>query len=180
MNAVFDTHIVIDALNGLAQANVEYDRYERVFISRITWMEILIGATGDDAELRDFLESHFEIVPIDVAVSESAVQLRRKYRMKLPDAIIWATAKQPDLSWSHATPKISTPNGKEYVCRIKFSWARPRPALSSPRGATGAKVSELRYRGASLWDKACPLRFTSGVLREGEIRCKPCGKIHYS
>ena len=36
MNAVFDTNIVIDALNGLAQANAEYDRYERVFISRIT------------------------------------------------------------------------------------------------------------------------------------------------
>lgn len=96
MNAVFDTNIVIDALNGLAQANAEYERYERVFISRITWMEILIGATGDDAELRDFLESLFEIVSIDVTVSEIAVQLRRKYRMKLPDAIIWATAKATD------------------------------------------------------------------------------------
>lgn len=93
MNAVFDTNIVIDALNGLAQANAEYDRYEHVFISRITWMEILIGAEADDAELRDFLESRFEVVSIDVAVSEVAVELRRKYRMRLPDAIIWATAK---------------------------------------------------------------------------------------
>lgn len=93
MNAVFDTNIVIDALNGLAQANAEYERYERVFISRITWMELLIGAMGDETELRDFLESRFEIVSIDVSVSEIAVQLRRKYRMKLPDAIIWATAK---------------------------------------------------------------------------------------
>mgnify|MGYP001301037779 CR=1 FL=1 len=93
MNAVFDTNIVIDALNGLAQANAEYERYERVFISRITWMEILIGAMGDDAELRDFLESRFEIIAVDVTVSEIAIQLRREYRMKLPDAIIWATAK---------------------------------------------------------------------------------------
>lgn len=96
MNAVFDTNIVIDALNGLAQANAEYERYERVFISRVTWMEILIGATDDDTELRDFLDSRFEIVSIDIAVSESAVQLRRQYRMKLPDAIIWATAKITD------------------------------------------------------------------------------------
>lgn len=96
MNAVFDTNIVIDALNGLSQANAEYERYERVFISRITWMEILIGAMGDEAELRDFLESRFEIVSIDVTVSEIAVQLRRNHRMKLPDAIIWATAKATD------------------------------------------------------------------------------------
>ena len=39
----------------------------------------------------------------------------------------------------------------------------------------GAKILELRYRVASraaLWrvDKACPLRYTAGVLREGEIR----------
>ena len=56
-------------------------------------MEILIGAEGDDTELRDFLGNRFEVVSIDVSVSEIAVELRRKYRMKLPDAIIWATAK---------------------------------------------------------------------------------------
>jgi len=96
VNAVFDTNIVIDALNGLTQANTEYARYERVLISRITWMEILIGAGDDEAELRDFLESRFEIVSVDLAVSEVAIQLRRTYRMKLPDAIIWATAKTRD------------------------------------------------------------------------------------
>jgi len=31
-------------------------------------------------------------------------------------------------------------------------------------------ISELRYCEASLWDKSCPLRFTSGMLREGEVR----------
>jgi len=37
VNAVFDTNIVIDALNGVSAADVEYRRYERVLISRITW-----------------------------------------------------------------------------------------------------------------------------------------------
>lgn len=55
MDAVFDTNIIIDALNGIDEANVEYGRYEHVFISRITWMEVLVGAQEDDAELRDFL-----------------------------------------------------------------------------------------------------------------------------
>ncbi len=65
MIAVFDTNIVIDALNGVTEADDEYSRYERVLISRVTWMEVLIGADGDDSELRDFLETHFEIIPLD-------------------------------------------------------------------------------------------------------------------
>lgn len=93
MIAVFDTNMVIDALKGLSEADDEYLRYERVLISRITWMEILVGADGDDVQLRDFLESHFEIVPLDLAVAEKAVQLRRAHHIRLPDAIIWATAQ---------------------------------------------------------------------------------------
>ena len=93
MIAVFDTNVVIDALNGLSEADAEFDLYERVIIIRITWMEILVGEKSDDEQLRDFLESHFEIAPIDQNTSETAVQLRRQYRMRLPDAIIWATAK---------------------------------------------------------------------------------------
>jgi len=96
MIAVFDTNIVIDALNGVAEADTEYSRYERVLISRVTWMEVLIGAEGDDSELRDFLETHFEIIPLDLAVAEIAAQLRREQRLRLPDAIIWATARVND------------------------------------------------------------------------------------
>lgn len=93
MLAVFDTNIVIDALNGVTEADTEYNRYERVLISRITWMEVLIGAEEDDSELRDFLATHFEIISLDLAVAETAIQLRRTYHIRLPDAIIWATAK---------------------------------------------------------------------------------------
>lgn len=53
----------------------------------------MIGAEEDDAEVRDFLESHFEIVSLDLAVAEKAVELRRAHRMRLPDAIIWATGR---------------------------------------------------------------------------------------
>src|SRR5436189_4952545 len=93
MIAVFDTNIVIDALNGLPEADAEYARYERVLISRITWMEVLVGAQGDDTQLRDFLNTHFEIIPLDLAVAEIAVGLRRAHRIRLPDAIIWSTAQ---------------------------------------------------------------------------------------
>ena len=39
MEAVFDANIVIDALKGVDEADIEYNRYERVMISLITWME---------------------------------------------------------------------------------------------------------------------------------------------
>ena len=50
-------------------------------------------AAGEDEEigLRAFL-SRFTVLPVDMAASEKAVELRRQYRMRLPDAIIWASA----------------------------------------------------------------------------------------
>jgi len=96
MNAVFDTNIVIDALNGVPDADAEYARYKRVFISRVTWMEVLVGAQDNDAQLRYFMDTHFEIVSIDLTVAEKAVQLRRSNHLRLPDAIIWATAQIQD------------------------------------------------------------------------------------
>jgi predicted nucleic acid-binding protein len=91
--AVFDTNIVIDALNGVTDADAEYNRYERILISRITWMEVLVGAEGDETKLRDFMETHFEIVPLDLAVAENAVTLRHAHHIRLPDAIIWGAAQ---------------------------------------------------------------------------------------
>jgi predicted nucleic acid-binding protein len=93
MIAVFDTNILIDSLNGVADADEEYKRYDKVLISRITWMELLVGEKGDDSQLRDYLETHFEIVPVELPIAETAVQLRRAHGIRLPDAIIWATAK---------------------------------------------------------------------------------------
>lgn len=87
------TNIVIDSLNGVVEADEEYKRYERVLISRITWMEVLVGEKGDDTQLRDYLETHFEIVPLELSIAETAIQLRRAQKIRLPDAIIWATAQ---------------------------------------------------------------------------------------
>jgi predicted nucleic acid-binding protein len=64
MIAVFDTNMIIDALNGVAASDAEYSRYERVLISRITWMEVLVGAPANDTQVRDMLETLFEIVPL--------------------------------------------------------------------------------------------------------------------
>lgn len=47
MKAVFDTNILIDYLNGRIEAETELARYRERLISRITWMEVLVGAESD-------------------------------------------------------------------------------------------------------------------------------------
>jgi len=57
-------------------------------------MEVLIGAhTETESTIRDFLSSQFDIIPVEDTVAEMTVQLRRAHRLRLPDAIIWATAQ---------------------------------------------------------------------------------------
>ena len=95
VTAVFDTNIVIDCLRGLEQADEEYSRYDKVFISRVTWMEVLVGVDSED--VRDFLKQKFTTTAIDVEVAEAAIEIRRIHRrLKLPDAVIWATATTRD------------------------------------------------------------------------------------
>ncbi|MDQ6632171.1 MAG: type II toxin-antitoxin system VapC family toxin [Verrucomicrobiota bacterium] len=95
MKAVFDTNILVDYLNGVSAANRELDQYEEIAISVVTWMEVLAGA--DDAEeeaiTRQFL-SRFNIQTVEKNVAERVIKIRRLHKLKLPDAIIWATAKE--------------------------------------------------------------------------------------
>jgi predicted nucleic acid-binding protein len=90
---LFDTNILIDYLGGIAPAREELARYREPAISIVSWMEVLIGAAAEvEPGTRRFL-SRFTIVEIDRAVAERAVLVRRSSRMRLPDAIIQASAE---------------------------------------------------------------------------------------
>jgi predicted nucleic acid-binding protein len=92
VKALFDTNILIDYLNGVAAAKTECGRYGEKAISLISWMEVMIGTTADTvAGTRSFL-AEFELSPITEDVAGQAVLLSKKQRIKLPDAIVWATA----------------------------------------------------------------------------------------
>lgn len=90
--ALFDTNILIDYLNGALRARDELGLYEERAISIVTWMEVMVGAPASLAEATRSFLSGFEVIQLDEAVAERAVELRRIHRMKLPDAIIWASA----------------------------------------------------------------------------------------
>lgn len=94
VGALFDTNILIDYLNGIDQAKSELEKYPDKAISLITWMEVMVGTTPETEEgVRGFLSS-FVNLPVNEAVSQLAVALRREHRIKLPDAIVWATARE--------------------------------------------------------------------------------------
>ena len=97
VRAVVDTNILIDFLAGVAAARDELRRYAELSISLITWMEILVGARTPEEgrRLKSFLAG-FERVPIDAEVGEIAVDIRKRTRIRLPDAIIWASARRVD------------------------------------------------------------------------------------
>lgn len=93
MKAVFDTNILIDYLNGVNLAKDELNKYKTKIISIITWMEVLVGVTNIDEEkiIKDFL-FQFQLSYLNREISEIAIELKRKNKIKLPDAIIWATS----------------------------------------------------------------------------------------
>ena len=93
MKAVFDTNILVDYLNGIPAAQRELEQYEEVAISIVTWMEVMAGVDNaeEEAITREFL-SRFKVQRLESAVAERAIKIRRQHRLKLPDAIIWATA----------------------------------------------------------------------------------------
>ena len=89
---LFDTNILVDYLNAVPEARQELALYETWGVSIITWMEVMIGTDETtEAATRRFL-ANFDIMPIDASVAELAVVLRKARRLKLPDAIIHATA----------------------------------------------------------------------------------------
>ena len=93
LKALIDSDILLDFLDGFAPAAEELTRYRERCISIISWVELMVGArTAAEEKIRRAFLTHFQLLPLTSTVAEEAVILRRKHRLKLPDAIIWATA----------------------------------------------------------------------------------------
>lgn len=101
---LFDTNIFVDMLCGCHQAAVELNSYDQPAISVITLMELRAGEVlrpDDKAILDAFLET-FVVLPIDEQVTEVAITIRGRSllappKVRLPDAIIGATAEVWDI-----------------------------------------------------------------------------------
>jgi predicted nucleic acid-binding protein len=117
VNAVLDTNILIDYLNAIPQARTEINRYSSRMISIMTWMEVMAGSSpANEANTKQVLTS-FLCLPITQDIAERAATLRRDTRLKLPDAVILATAQvegallvtRNSKDFSPADPQIRIP-----------------------------------------------------------------------
>ncbi|EMF0719564.1 type II toxin-antitoxin system VapC family toxin [Citrobacter freundii] len=94
-SALFDTNILIDLFSGRREAKQALDAWPpQNAISLITWMEVMVGAKKYNQEHRTRVAmSAFNIIGVSQEIAERSVALRQEYGMKLPDAIILATAQ---------------------------------------------------------------------------------------
>ena len=105
--ALFDTNVLVDALNRVPQAAAELRKYRRHAISRITWIEVLAGTSLETREGTQIFLDRFEVIELDADIGRAAADLRQQTRIKLPDAIIWATAQRRSLT-------LVTRNSKDF------------------------------------------------------------------
>ena len=91
MSSVLDTNLAIHELHDeLVERLPERD----VLVSVVTEIELLGFpdlSIEEEAGIRALLLS-FEIVPLDERVKDETIRLRRAMRLRLPDAIVLATA----------------------------------------------------------------------------------------
>ena len=101
-DVLVDTDIFIDHLRGAAELKVGR---HRLHYSVITRAELFAGATGTDLASR--VLAPFREIPVDRAIAERAGRIRRETGVRLPDALIAATALERNLG-------LATRNTKDF------------------------------------------------------------------
>jgi predicted nucleic acid-binding protein len=95
---LFDTNVFLYYLSADARIrrlfSEQFLSENEVVTSAIVRIELLSFSQlshAQESALRDLLDQ-FRVIPITNDIEELAIDIRRKYRMKIPDAIIAATA----------------------------------------------------------------------------------------
>lgn len=92
-NIVLDTNIILYLLEG-DDILVQYLRDKTFYLSLINEIELVgfKGFTEDEEIAIGFFLDECLIVEINQGIKDITIKLRRKYALKLPDAIVAATA----------------------------------------------------------------------------------------
>ena len=113
---LFDTNAIIDLLNRNDLTLTE-EQLDLIYsISIITELELLSSSNLDKPEEDAIIDicSNSNIVNIDQDIKNITIKLRKKYKLKLPDAIICASAASLNI------PLVSNDKIFERVEEIKL------------------------------------------------------------
>lgn len=92
-DVLVDTDVFIDHLRGAAELK---PRNHRLHYSVITRAELFAGTAGTDLAAQ--LLAPFREIPVDRDIAERAGRIRREMGIRMPDALIAATAIEHHLS----------------------------------------------------------------------------------
>lgn len=122
MKAVFDTNILIDYLNGIENSANEINRFKSKAISIITYIEVLVGLNNIDVNIvtnvKDFLDT-FDLIMVNQKIADLSILARMEYKLKIPDAIIFATAQSIDALLITRNTKDFSPSSP--IIRVPYS-----------------------------------------------------------
>ena len=91
-DVLVDTDIFVDHLRGAVE--LKAGRH-RLHYSVVTRAELLAGTTGTDLAAR--VLAPLREIPVDRAIAERAGRIQREFGLRMPDALIAATALERDL-----------------------------------------------------------------------------------
>lgn len=93
MKAVIDSDVLIDFLQGNPNARREIDQYEPPLYSIISWMEVMCGAESEaERKSAEALFRSMKRIDLSQEIARKAVEERKALGLKLPDAVILASA----------------------------------------------------------------------------------------
>jgi predicted nucleic acid-binding protein len=93
---LLDSNILIYCSKGQIDFKVIAANFDKLFVSVITYMETL-GHNFSNPKEKELIEKILNSLPIvqtDLAIANQVITYRQQRKIKLPDAIILATAKQ--------------------------------------------------------------------------------------
>lgn len=91
---LLDSNILIYLSKGTLEIEAVFNAYDEFYISIITYMEVMGFKFDDEKELAvvKALLDNFHMININPEIAEIVIAIRQKKRIKLPDAIILASA----------------------------------------------------------------------------------------
>ena len=107
-NLVLDTNIILQAAVYNHEIALELIAENTIFISDITEIELLgyHRLSEKEREVIEELLSCMVIVPLSGKIKSKAIELRKEYPLKTPDAIIAATALELGYFLASADKKL--------------------------------------------------------------------------
>lgn len=88
---VLDTNVALYRLSGRLVNSLPVRKFYLSVISEIEMLSFSAIGQEEESRICDFL-SQVTIVGLDNKVKKLTIEIRRKYRLKLPDAIVCATS----------------------------------------------------------------------------------------